>query len=432
MRSVIVVGLQWGDEGKGKMIDLLSERADWVVRAHGGNNAGHTVIVRGEEYKFHLIPSGVLYPSVRCAIGGGTVIDPEQLLKEIQELTRRGVQIEGRLYLSPYAHVIFPYHRLLDRLYEMRKGALAIGTTGRGIGPCYADRAFRIGIRVAELLRPEILRCRLEEIVAVKNEELQKIFNQSPISFEAIFEEYANLGNNLAPFVRNAEKEVAEALCSGNKVVFEGAHGTLLDILYGTYPFVTSSNTLSSGVATGIGVGAHQIDHVLGVMKAYTTRVGAGPFPTALSVDEQSKFMSHTEARELGTTTGRQRRMGWLDLCLLRLAVRMNGVDSLAVTKLDVLDQLEQIKLCVGYQFHGKIIEEPPVLIEDFVSLEPVYEVMPGWKSSTRQAKQWEDLPQAARNYLERIQSFLQVPLSLLSVGPERERTLWLDSGVSF
>lgn len=429
MRSIIVVGLQWGDEGKGKAIDRLSETADWVVRAHGGNNAGHTVLVGEEEYKFHLIPSGILYPSVRCVIGGGTVVDPAELLKEIEGLISRGVKVEGRLHLSPYAHVVFPYHRLLDRLYETRKGAQAIGTTGRGIGPCYADRALRIGIRVAELIRPEILRSRLEEVVAIKNAELKQIFNHEPISFEELFEESIAFGKKLAPFVSNAEKEIAEALSRKEKIVFEGAHGTLLDILYGTYPFVTSSNTLSSGVATGIGVGAHRIDHVLGIVKAYTTRVGAGPFPTAFTDQEQAQFMGHSAARELGTTTGRQRKMGWLDLCLLRLAVRMNGVDSLAITKMDILDGVEQIKMCVGYRLNGKTIEEPPVLTEDFNLLEPIYEVIPGWKASTREAKRWEDLPLEARNYLDCIQTLLQVPVSLVSVGPEREKTLWVNRG---
>ncbi len=426
MKSVIVVGMQWGDEGKGKVIDLLSEDADLIVRSQGGNNAGHTIMVGQDEYKFHLVPSGILYPHARCCIGGGTVIDPKVLLEEIDGLVKRRIDLKGRLFLSPYAHVIFPYHRLLDRLYEERKGSAAIGTTGRGIGPCYVDKAGRIGIRICELVRESALEKKLREVLALKNLEVQKIFNKEPIDFNAVFEEYAEYGRQLLPYVMDVEGIVAESLIQKKKVLFEGAHGTLLDINYGSYPFVTSSSTLSAGVAAGAGAGPSRIDHTVGVVKAYTTRVGGGPLPTAFDEQEQKLFMDHVAAREIGTTTGRNRRMGWFDAPLVRFAARLNGADSLAIMKLDILDSLDSIKICTGYRFQGKLLQVPPPMVEDLEQVEPVYEELAGWKTSTREISSFDQLPPNAQRYLSRIQELIGAPICLVSLGPERHRTIFL------
>lgn len=427
MPAVIVVGAQWGDEGKGKVIDLLAERAEYIVRAQGGNNAGHTIMVKKEEFKFHLVPSGILYPHAQCFIMGGTVIDPQVLIDEIRGLEAKGVEVNGRLHLSPYAHVVFPWHRLLDRLSEARKGAQAIGTTGRGIGPCYADKASRCGIRICELIDPAVLEKRLRSVLAMKNEELQAIYNQPPLDFDSVYGEYSSLGRELAPFVGAPEKIVAEA-CRGNrKVLFEGAHGALLDTTFGTYPYVTSSSTIASGVCAGAGVGASRITHTIGVVKAYTTRVGAGPLPTALKEAEQGLFMSNVAAREIGTTTGRNRRMGWFDACLVRYTALLNGMDSMALTKLDVLDPLKEIKICTGYRLGASLLEVPPPLIEDLENVEPVYETMPGWGVSTRGVTSYGQLPKEARDYIERLCQLVGTPLSILSVGPEREKTLFVQ-----
>jgi adenylosuccinate synthase len=426
MPSVIVVGMQWGDEGKGKMIDLLSSKADLIVRSQGGNNAGHTIMVGKEEYRFHLVPSGILYPGAVCCIAGGTAIDPEVLLKEIYGLEARGVKLQGRLLISPYAHVIFPYHRELDRLVEVQKGSAAIGTTGRGIGPCYSDRVNRIGIRIAELVRPEILATHLKRVIAMKNQELKAIFHQEPLNFEAIFSQYVEFGKQLLPFVGEVEHRVAGALKKDQAVLFEGAHGTFLDVTFGTYPFVTSSSTLASGVSGGAGVGPSYIDHTLGVIKSYTTRVGNGPLPTALSAEEEKLFLDHTAAREIGTTTGRKRRMGWFDSVVARHGAYLNGANSLAVTKLDVLDQLAELKICTGYRIGNQVWKILPPLVEDLEKAQPIYETLPGWKTSTREVSKMEDLPKNARKYLDRIEELCEVAISILSVGPERERTLFL------
>ncbi|MBS0651877.1 MAG: adenylosuccinate synthase [Verrucomicrobia bacterium] len=427
MKSIIVVGVQWGDEGKGKVIDLLSEHAEVIVRSQGGNNAGHTIVVGKDEYKFHLVPSGILYPHAKCFIGGGTVIDPKVLLEEIHGLSARGVALKDRLFLSSYAHVIFPYHRALDRLYEEQKGANAIGTTGRGIGPCYADKIARVGIRICELLQKPVLEKRLKAILSLKNLEVQKIFNQPPFDLEAILAEYVDYGSQLSPFVHDVESYVADSMEQGKKVLFEGAHGTLLDINYGTYPFVTSSSTLSSGVANGAGVGASRVDHTIGVVKAYTTRVGAGPLPTALDQEDQKLFMDNVAAREIGTTTGRNRRMGWFDAALVRFAVRLNGADSLAITKLDILDALETIKICTGYRLEGKVLKTPPPIVEDLERVEPIYETLPGWKTSTKDVSDFSQLPVNARRYIERIQELVGAPIHIVSMGPERHRTIFLQ-----
>ncbi len=427
MPGVIVVGAQWGDEGKGKVIDLLAEHAEYIVRSQGGNNAGHTIVVKGEEFRFHLVPSGILYPHAQCFIMGGTVIDPKVLLEEIKELEAKGVVLKGRLHLSPYAHVILPYHRMIDQLSEKRKGDQAIGTTGRGIGPCYADKANRIGIRICELIDPALLDKRLRFVLSLKNQCLQAIYNQPPLDFEAIYKEYSAYGKALAPFVGEPEMTVGKASKENKNILFEGAHGTLLDITYGTYPFVTSSSTISSGVSGGAGIGASRITHTIGVVKAYTTRVGAGPLPSALTEDEKNLFLDNAAAREIGTTTGRMRRIGWFDACLVRFAASLNGMDSLALTKLDVLDSLKEIKICTSYRLRGKQIDTPPPVIEDLEMVEPVYETMPGWNCSTKDVSSYDQLPKEAKAYVQRLCQLVGAPLSILSLGPERERTLFIQ-----
>lgn len=427
MKSVIVIGAQWGDEGKGKIVDLLSEKVDYVVRAQGGNNAGHTIVVQGEEFRFHLIPSGILYPHVHAFILGGVVIDPPVLLEEIATLKEKGVSLEGRLHISPCAHIILPFHRLFDRLYEERKGKLAVGTTGRGIGPCYADKANRIGITVGELVRPEIFAKKLQWMLEMKNEEIRSLFNQPLFSLHAILEEYAEYAKKLLPFVSDGEQQVAEGLQSKKRVLFEGAHGTFLDTTFGTYPFVTSSSTIASGVTAGAGIGPSRIDHVIGVVKAYTTRVGAGPLPSALTDEEMGLFADHLKMREIGTTTGRKRRIGWFDAPLIRRAALLNGMDSIALTKLDILDSLKEIKLCIGYRLNGKLLESFPSLVEDLERVEPIYEVMTGWQTPTQGIKSWDEFPENAKKYMQRIAHLVGVPLSVISVGPGREETIFMQ-----
>lgn len=426
MHSIIVIGTQWGDEGKGKVIDLLSEKADCVVRSQGGNNAGHTIVIGQDEFRFHLIPSGALYPHTQCYITGGTVINPQALLEEIAGLESKGIAIRGRLHISPYAHCIFPYHCELDKLYEEQKGPEKIGTTGRGIGPCYMDKAARIGIRICELIDPILLKKRLKFVLSFKNRELELLFGHPPIAFDALYKEYVEYGNQLRPFIGDVEVKVAHAITANKKVLFEGAHGALLDGTFGTYPFVTSSYTMASGVSVGAGIGPTRIGHTIGVVKAYTTRVGSGPLPSALDSDEELLFMDHKAAREIGTTTGRKRRMGWFDVCLVRFAAQLSGLDSLAVMKLDILDDLEEIKICTGYRLHQEYLDVPPPTTEALEQVEPIYETLPGWKRSTRDIASWEELPQEARAYLDRIVELVGVPISLISVGPERHRTILL------
>lgn len=429
MPGVIIVGIQWGDEGKGKMIDIFSEKADLVVRSHGGNNAGHTVLVGNEEYKFHLIPSGILYPGVHCYVTGGTVIDLSVLIQEIESLEKKGVSLQGRLHISPFAHIIFPYHRKLDVLYENLKGDLAIGTTGKGIGPCYADKANRIGIQIGELLNLSAFSIHLKQVLIIKNKELENIFSESPVEAEKLMQACKEYADKLKPYINfNAEKEVSEALVAQKKVLFEGAHGTYLDQTFGTYPFVTSSSTLAAGVACGAAVGPSKIDHVIAVVKAYTTRVGQGPFPTELTQKEKSLFLSNKEAREIGTTTGRDRRMGWFDVPLVRQALRFNGADSMAIMKLDVLDSLESINICTGYRVEGEIIDVPPAMTIDWSKVQAVYETLPGWKKTTKDISKYEDLPIEAQAYLQRIEELCLCPISSVSYGPEREKILHLNS----
>lgn len=429
MPGIIVIGTQWGDEGKGKIIDLLSKKADVVVRAQGGNNAGHTVIAQGKEYKFHLIPSGVLYDDVICCITGGVVIDLASLVKEITSLEEGGISLQGRLFISSFAHVILPYHRQLDLLYEEAKGSFSVGTTGKGIGPCYADKANRIGIQLGEMLNFSECMRHVKQIVAMKNRELVNVFNQPPIDFFAIEEELEKYIKKLHPYISYTVEEIVRvALQEGKKVLFEGAHGSYLDQTFGTYPYVTSSSTIAAGVIAGAGVGPSSIDHVIGVVKAYTTRVGNGPLPTALSKEDEELFLNNEEAREIATTTGRKRRIGWFDAPLVKHSLRLSGVDSIAVMKLDVLDSLETIKICVGYELDGKRMDTPPAMTSDLERIQPVYETFSGWKQSTKGVHCYEELPQQAKEYLKRIESLCSCSISFVSYGPERERTLYLKS----
>lgn len=427
MPGIIVVGLQWGDEGKGKIVDLLSTHASHVVRSQGGNNAGHTVKTAGKEVALHLVPSGILHPHTHAYITGGCFVDPKVLISEIERIESHGIDLSSRLHLSPYAHLIFPFHRDLDRLYEMEKGDAAIGTTKRGIGPCASDRSARVGVRVAELMNLQIFKKKIEALAAVKNLELVKIFGEDPIDVEAIIKEYGSYSDRLRPYVGDAEGRIREALIREETVLFEGAHGTFLDGIMGSYPFVTSSSTLASGVLAGAGVGPLMVDAVFGVLKVYTTRVGSGPLPTAVSPDVLEEFRGAEDFREVGTTTGRPRRIGWLDLVQGRCGMELNGVDNLVLTKLDVLDKFEEINICTGYLLDGEKIDRPPPLIEDLARVEPIFETLPGWQTSTRKVDKIRGLPKNARNYIDAIEDFCNVSVSMISVGPSREETIVVD-----
>ena len=424
MPQVILIGAQWGDEGKGKIIDILTSQAKHVVRSQGGNNAGHTIVIDNEEYKLHLIPSGILQPHTNCYICAGTVIDPEVLIQEIETLESRGIHIKGRLWISPSAHVIFPYHRTLDMLLEQKKGGRSIGTTGRGIGPCYADKSNRLGIRMGELVRPDIFGKILKCVLQLKNEELTKLYGTDKMNYDEIHKKYSNYAEFLKPFISNVEEMINHAMDRKENVLFEGAQGTFLDISLGTYPFVTSSNTIAGGICAGAGIGPTRIDHTIGVIKAYTTRVGNGPLPT--EVEDKDSFLDHDQAREFGVTAGRKRRIGWFDAVLAKTAVRLNGIDSIAITKLDILDNLETIKVCVGYQIHGLRLEHMPCLTEDLEKIVPIYETLPGWKESTSRIENFSDLPENAKKYLSKIEHLCGAPISMISLGPQREKTIIL------
>ncbi|MBI4395358.1 MAG: adenylosuccinate synthase [Candidatus Omnitrophica bacterium] len=423
--NVVLVGAQWGDEGKGKIIDLLAQKSDYIVRYQGGNNAGHTVCFDNEKIVLHLIPSGILHPKKICVIGNGVVIDLEAFFEEIKMLAQNGVSVKGRLFVSDRAHVIFPYHKLIDQLREDEKGSKKIGTTKKGIGPCYADKANRLGIRVVDLMNPHVFRERLKIVLAEKNLMLKKIFNHAPFSFDEIHRTYSRLRKRIAPYVRNTSLLLDQAARSGKKILFEGAQGTLLDVDYGTYPYVTSSNASAGGAIIGTGMSAARIDEVIGVVKAYTTRVGEGPFPTEFP----PQLMAHIRERgeEYGATTGRPRRCGWFDALVTRHSVLVNGLSEIVVMKLDVLDDLPKIKICVAYKFRGRRYRDFPSDIEVLEGARPIYEEHPGWQSSTKFAKKWSELPPNARKYLKRLEQLLQVPISIVSVGSERSQTIFIN-----
>lgn len=423
MSAFIVIGAQWGDEGKGKMTDYLAEEADVVVRFQGGNNAGHTVVVGDKEYKLRLIPSGILYDDKTNVIGNGVVVDPKALFEEIEYLEGVGVNITPeKLIISDRAHLIMPYHKVLDKLKEKARGKNDIGTTGRGIGPCYTDKFERCGIRVCDLMHENVFREKLEQNIEAKNAYITKVLGGEPLNYEEILKEYLELAKKLRPFVADTSVKVYDSILADKTVLFEGAQGMLLDIDYGTYPYVTSSNTTAGGVASGSGIGPRMITNAVGIAKAYTTRVGKGPFPTEL--DNEVGEWIREKGHEYGVNTGRSRRCGWLDLVILKTSVRVSGLTSLAVTKIDTLAGLDKIKVCVGYKFNGEIIDYFPASLEDLALCEPVYEEFGGWDDSVANARSYDELPENAKKYIERIEEFTGTRVSIVSVGPKRDQTM--------
>ncbi len=427
MANVVVVGAQWGDEGKGKITDLLSRSADVVVRYQGGVNAGHTVVVKDQTFKLHLIPSGILYPDTECVIGSGTVIDPEALIGELDKLKELNISAEN-LYISNAAHVTMPYHRLIDQAAEERRGNQKIGTTKRGIGPTYADKSERIGIRIVDLMDHERLREKLAWTIQYKNGILEKLYGLELLDPAAVLDEYAEYAERLRPHIIDSSLHVYKAIQQRKNVLFEGAQGTLLDLDHGTYPYVTSSNPVAGGACIGTGIGPTVIDRVIGVAKAYTTRVGEGPFPTELT-DEVGDHLGDRGA-EFGTTTGRRRRCGWFDAVIGRYAVRINGLDCLAITKLDVLDEVDEIKVCVAYELDGERCEELPGSAHTFARCKPIYKTLPGWKQSTDHCRSLEDLPKAALGYLKFLAELMEVPIAIVSLGASRDQTIIVEDPI--
>ncbi|MGL4847426.1 MAG: adenylosuccinate synthase [Clostridium sp.] len=423
MSAFIVLGAQWGDEGKGKMTDYLAEDADVVVRFQGGNNAGHTVVVGDKEYKLHLIPSGILYDDKVNVIGNGVVVDPKALFDEIEYLEGVGVKVTPeKLIVSDRAQLIMPYHKTLDKLKEKARGKNDIGTTGKGIGPCYTDKYERCGLRVCDLMHPAVFEEKLRANIEAKNLYITRVLGGEEENFEETLKMYLEFGEKLRPFVKDTSVRVYDSIKQEKNVLFEGAQGMLLDIDYGTYPYVTSSNTTAGGVVSGSGVGPTMITNAVGIAKAYTTRVGKGPFPTELE-DETGDWIRE-KGHEYGVTTGRSRRCGWLDLVIVKTAVRVSGLTSLAVTKIDTLAGLEKIKVCVGYEFNGEVIDYFPASLEDLAECKPVYEEFDGWDDSVADARSYEELPANAKKYIERIEEFTGTRISIVSVGPKRDQTM--------
>lgn len=423
MSAFIVLGAQWGDEGKGKMTDYLAEEANVVVRFQGGNNAGHTVVVGDKEYKLHLIPSGILYDDKLNVIGNGVVVDPKALFEEIEYLEGVGVKVTPeKLIISDRAQLIMPYHKILDVLKEKARGKNDIGTTGKGIGPCYTDKFERCGIRVCDLMHEEVFTEKLRENIRMKNDYITKVLGGEELNFDEILKDYLEFAKKLRPFVQDTSVRVYDDIKADKTVLFEGAQGMLLDIDYGTYPYVTSSNTTAGGVSNGVGIGPNMITNAVGIAKAYTTRVGKGPFPTELN-NETGDWIRE-KGHEYGVTTGRSRRCGWLDLVIVKTAARVSGLTSLAVTKIDTLAGLEKIKVCVGYKFDGKVIDYFPASLEDLAKCEPIYEEFEGWGDEVADARSYDELPENAKKYLERIEEFTGTPISIVSVGPKRDQTM--------
>ncbi len=427
MANVIVIGAQWGDEGKGKITDLLSRSADVVVRYQGGVNAGHTIVVEGQTFKLHLIPSGILYPNTECIIGCGTVIDPQVLIAELDQLEELNIST-AKLLISETAHVTMPYHRLIDQASEERRGSYKIGTTGRGIGPTYADKSERTGIRVLDLIDPEALREKLEWTINYKNAILEKLYNLPPLNPEEVIEQYLGYADRLRPYVVDTSLKIYDSILKRRNILFEGAQGTLLDLDHGTYPYVTSSNPVAGGACVGTGLGPTMIDRVIGVSKAYTTRVGEGPFPTELH-GKVGELLCDRGA-EFGTTTGRKRRCGWFDAVIGRYAVRINGMDCMAITKLDVLDELEEIQVCVAYEIDGERCEHFPTSSRRFAKCRPIYKTLPGWQVSTSECRTLEDLPPQALDYLKFLAELMEVPIAIVSLGASRDQTIIVEDPI--
>jgi adenylosuccinate synthase len=424
MPGMAIIGSQWGDEGKGRIVDLLSSRVDMVVRFQGGDNAGHTVVREGKQFKLHLIPSGILYPDVMCVIGNGVVLNPEVLIEELDSLKLEGISTDN-LKISSNAHMIMPYHIVMDRAAEHRLGKSKIGTTHKGIGPAYSEKALRTGIRVQDLQDLKIFKTKLEESLKINNAIMEKIYGLKPLDSDEIFKKYSGYAKRIDRYITDTAFLISRALEEGKRVLFEGAQGTMLDIDHGTYPYVTSSSTTAGGICTGAGIGPLRIDEIIGVAKAYTTRVGSGPFPT----EEVSKIGDYMREKgsEYGTTTGRPRRCGWLDLVILKYSIMINTIDTIALTKLDVLSGLKKIKVCTGYKYDGKIYEEMPGHQSILHKCTPVYEELKCWDDDISEAKSFDDLPSEARDYIRYIENILKIPVSMISVGAERSKIIIKD-----
>lgn len=430
-RNVVVVGTQWGDEGKGKVVDWLTDHAQGVVRFQGGHNAGHTLVIKGVKTALQLIPSGIMREGVACYIGNGVVVDPTHLLGEIERLEKIGLEVRPRLFLSEQCPLILPFHVEVDKAREALRetsGAGKIGTTGKGIGPAYEDKVARRALRVQDLKHPERFAAKLRDLLALHNFALTGYLNSQALQFEPIFEHAMKVAEQLKPMMADVGYLIHTASQRGERILFEGAQGTLLDIDHGTYPYVTSSNCVAGNAAAGTGIGPDLLHYILGITKAYTTRVGSGPFPTELSIDEPGTVGHHlsTVGQERGTVTGRARRCGWLDAAALKRSVIINGISGLCITKLDVLDGLKEINVCVGYELHGRRIDILPLDADDIVACRPVYETFPGWTESTVGITQWDALPLNARRYLERVQALIGAPIDMVSTGPDREQTILL------
>jgi len=419
--NTIIVGTQWGDEGKGKIIDILSDRADYIVRFQGGSNAGHTVVVGGREYIFHLIPSGILHRGKICCIGNGVVVDPAVLIKEIKDLSSSNININRRLKISSLAHIILPYHKILDQLREIKR-TNKIGTTNRGIGPCYADKISRCGIRIIDLLDRGVFRDKLKDNLREKNEILKKVYGHRGFQFKEIYKEYLNYARVLSPYICNTQLLINEAIDNKKDILFEGAQGTFLDIDFGTYPFVTSSSATAGGACIGTGVSPVKIDKVVGVAKVYTTRVGEGPFPVEFP-PVFAKYMRN-KGNEFGATTGRPRRCGWFDAVMVREAILLNGISELAITKLDILDGLKTIKVCIAYKYKGKLFKEFPYGLEMLEKVKPVYKEIAGWDKTIGKIRRYRDLPLNAKAYISLLGDILDAKIALISVGSSREDTI--------
>lgn len=421
MASVIIVGTQWGDEGKGKIVDYLANKAQYVVRSQGGSNAGHTVVVDNVKYKLRLLPSGILHKDKVCIIGNGVVIEPKVFLSEIDGLIEKKVNMSN-LKISNRAHVLMPYHKILDELQEEDLGENKLGTTKNGIGPCYMDKASRLGIRIVDLMNKEVFAKKLKFNVELKNKLLKKLYNHEGINYEELLKEYLEYADRLRPYVADTTTILNKAIKEKKNILFEGAQATMLDLDHGTYPFVTSSYPAAGGACTGSGVGPRKIDNVIGVVKAYSTRVGEGPFPSEL-FDDVGQFI-RDKGGEYGTVTGRARRCGWLDACVIKYASYINGLDSIAITRLDILDELEKLKICVAYKYNGEILEDYPADLDILSKVEPVYEEFDGWKTSTTNIREYDKLPENAKKYLKRLSEVIDTEISIVSVGAGRDETI--------
>ena len=430
-RNVVVVGTQWGDEGKGKVVDWLTDHAQGVVRFQGGHNAGHTLVIKGVKTALQLIPSGIMRDGVRCYIGNGVVVDPTHLLGEIERLEKIGLEVRSRLFISESCPLILPFHVEVDRAREALRetsGAGKIGTTGKGIGPAYEDKVARRALRVQDLKHPERFAAKLRDLLAVHNAALQGYLRGQPLEFQPIFDQAMAMAQQLRPMMADVGYRIHQAHAQGQNILFEGAQGTLLDIDHGTYPYVTSSNCVAGNAAAGSGVGPDQLHYILGITKAYTTRVGSGPFPTELDIDDPASVGHHlsTVGQERGTVTGRARRCGWLDAAALKRSIIINGVSGLCITKLDVLDGLPEIRICTGYELDGRHLDILPLDADEIAACRPVYETLPGWTQTTFGVTAWDDLPEAARAYLLRMQEVIGAPIDMISTGPDREHTILL------